>query len=85
MVQEQIATFIARPIERKEKSNDNPELNTSALQSKNAVCANITHSIDTSIKHQISGQSTSMLKGYMYIMFDMVDTAFSYGRALIVC
>ena len=26
-----------------------------------------------------------MLKGCMYIMFDIVDTAFSYGREMIVC
>ncbi len=40
----------------------------------------------TSIKHQISSQSTSMLKGCMYVlMFDIrvVDTPFSYGRILI--
>ncbi len=41
--------------------------------------------VDTSIKHQISGQSTTVVKGCMYIMFAMVDTPFSYGRALIVC
>ena len=41
--------------------------------------------IDTSIKHQIDGQFTSMLKDCMYIMIDMVDTPFNYGRALIVC
>ncbi len=40
---------------------------------------------DTSIKHLISCQSTTMVNGFMYIMVDMVDTAFSYGRALIVC
>ncbi len=51
----------------------------SALQSKNAV--------STSIKYnqQISRQSTSILKGCMYIMFYKVDTPFSYGRGLIVC
>ncbi len=32
----------------------------------------------TSIKCPISGQSTSMVKGCMEHMFDMVDTAFSY-------
>ena len=41
--------------------------------------------IDTSIKRIISDQSTPMVKGSMDIMFDMVDTAFSCGRALIVC
>ena len=50
----------------------------SALQSKNAVSTNLKYSIDTSIKCQISRQSTSMLKGFMYIMFDKVDTAYSY-------
>ena len=39
----------------------------------------------TSIKRQIFGQSTSMLKGYMLIMFGIVDTAISYVRWLIVC
>ena len=38
--------------------------------------------VDTSIKRKISGQSTSMLKGCMY-MFDKEDTP--YGRASIVC
>ena len=42
------------------------------------------HIIDTSIKRQISGQSTYMLKGCMH-MFDVVDTPWSYGRVLIVC
>ncbi len=37
---------------------------------------------ETSIKHQISGWSTNVVTG---CMFDMVDTAFSYGRALIIC
>ncbi len=31
--------------------------------SKNAVSANIKHIVDTSIRHQISGQSTPMEKG----------------------
>ncbi len=53
-------------------------------QSKNAVYANI-NIVDTSIKRQISDQSTTVVKGCMYIMFDMADTAFSYFRALIVC
>ncbi len=36
--------------------------------------------------HQISDQSTFMVKGCIYIiMFDIVDTLFSYGRALTVC
>ena len=29
--------------------------------------------------------STSMVKGCMENMFDMVDTAFSYWKALIIC
>ena len=37
---------------------------------------------ETSIKRQNSAQSTTVYKG---CMFDMVDTAFSYGRGLIVC
>ncbi len=41
--------------------------------------------INTSIKHAISGQSIPMMKGRMDIMFDMVDTAFSHWRVLIVC
>ena len=28
--------------------------------------------VDTSIKHPISGQSTTVVRGCMYIMFDMV-------------
>ena len=41
----------------------------SAPPSTNAVSANIKHSIDTSIKHLISGQSTTVLKGCLYIRF----------------
>ncbi len=37
--------------------------------------------VDTSIKHPISGQSTTMVIGCMYIKFDMVDTAFSHGKS----
>ncbi len=37
------------------------------------------------IKHPISGQSTNVVKGFMFIKFDIVDTAFSIGRALTVC
>ncbi len=45
---------------------------------KNArVSANIKHSVDTSIKRQISGQSTPMVNGCMD-MFDMVDTEFNF-------
>ena len=49
----------------------------SAVPSKNVVSANI-NILDTSIKHQISGKSTTVVKGCMYIMFKMVDTAFIY-------
>ena len=53
-------------------------LGLSAAPSKNAVSANIKHKVvDTSIKRQISVQSTAVVKGCMRIMFDMVDTAFS--------
>ena len=52
---------------------------------KKAVSANIKHSRYTSIKHPISGESTTVAKGCMYIMFDIVDTVFNYERALIVC
>ncbi len=38
----------------------------------------ISEIIDTSIKRAISGQSTLMVKGCIDIMFDKVDTAFSY-------
>ena len=57
-----------------------------AILNKNAVSANIII-VDTSIKHPISGQSNTNYYGKrLYVqMFDMVDTAFSYGRALIVC
>ena len=64
--------------------------------SSNGVCANLPYKvktqylqilnmIHTSIKHPVSGQSTSMVKECMNIMFDRVDTAFSYWRAVIVC
>ncbi len=45
----------------------------------------VKNTVDTSIKRYISGQFSTLLKGCMYIMFDMVDTTFSYGRALIIC
>ncbi len=41
--------------------------------------------VDTSIKCQISDKSTTVVKGCMYICFNVVDTAFSYGRTLIMC
>ena len=53
---------------------------TLAVPSTYDVCVNI-KLIDISIKLQFTGQSTSMLKVYMYIMFDMVDAPFSYGRS----
>ena len=59
-------------------ANGRPDCN-SIVQRKNTVCTNVKHNnLDTSIKHSISGQSTPMVKGSMNIMFDMVDTAFSY-------
>ncbi len=39
--------------------------------------------VDTSNEHPISGQSTAVVKGCMY-MFDIVDTTFNYGREMIV-
>ena len=48
----------------------------------NVVCANI---IDTSIKGKFQSQSFHTVKGCMDIMFDMIDIAFNYWRALIVC
>ncbi len=45
----------------------------SAIQNKNAVCANIKHNIDTFIEHAISGHNPLTL---YRLMFDMVDTAF---------
>ncbi len=45
----------------------------------------ISNIIDTSIKRLISDQSTPMVKSCMYIMFDVVDTAFSYWRVLVIC
>ena len=36
---------------------------------------------DTSIKRQISGKSITVKQSCIYIMLDMVDTAFSYWRA----
>ncbi len=62
-----------------------PNSNTSTVLSKNTVSANIKHSRCTSIKHQNSGQSSTEVKCCMYIMYDKVDTAICYGRALIIC
>ncbi len=45
----------------------------------------ISNILDTSIKHTISYQSTSMAKGCINIMYGMVDTTFSYWGALIIC
>ncbi len=51
----------------------------SAPPSKNTVLLYMyINIVDTSIKHPISGQSTTVVKGCMYIMFDMVDIVFSY-------
>ncbi len=44
---------------------------------KIAVSANMKHSIDS----QISDQSTTMIKGCMY-MFNVVDTTLNYGRTI---
>ena len=55
-----------------------------APQSKNTVMCKYKTLADTSIKHHISGLSTFILKGCIYIMFDVLDTPFSYGRALIL-
>ena len=52
------------------------------MPSKNAVSANIKHIVDTFIKHPISSQSTIMVKGCMYIMFDMVDTSFDLWKSI---
>ena len=38
--------------------------------------------VDPSIKHPISVESITVVKGCMYILIDLVDTVFSYGRAL---
>ena len=51
-------------------------LDIPAVQTKNAVGANIKHN-RYSIKHQISGQSTPMVKGCMDTCL-MVDTALSF-------
>ena len=53
---------------------------TSSAACKNAIYANV----DTSIKHESSCQSITVVKGYMY-MFNVVDTALRYGRTFIVC
>ena len=60
---------------------------STAVPSKNAVhvSTNINYIADTSIKSKISGQSTTVVKSAMYVIFDMVDTAFRYGRGLVVC
>ena len=56
-----------------------------APQIKNVVCANI-NIVDTSIQRQISGQSTSMVKGCMYCTYAWYSRySLSYGRALFVC
>ncbi len=45
----------------------------------------ISNIIIISIKHAFPGQSIPMVNGCIDIMFDMVDIAFSYRKALIVC
>ena len=64
---------------KKKKKEKKKEVRMQYVQIWNIVDTSI------SIKHQISGQCTSMLKGYMYMCFDILDAPFSYGRALIVC
>ena len=44
----------------------------SAPPSKNAVSAHMKHGVDPSIKHPISGQSTTVVKICMYICLIMV-------------
>ena len=55
-----------------------------AVQSKNAVCASVKLSRYFHETYN-SLQSTPMLKGCIYTCFDIVDTAFSYERELIIC
>ncbi len=59
-------------------------LTRTAVPSKNAVSANIKHS---RYFHQTSNFWSIHYYGKrLYVhMFNAVDTAFSYGRALIVC
>ena len=45
----------------------------------------ISNLIDTAIECPMSDQTTIMVKGCMDIMFVIIDTAFHYNRALIVC
>ena len=54
-----------------------------ASQSKNAISAKIKHS-RYFLKRQISGHSSTVEK-VICIMLGMLDTAFGYVRALIVC
>ena len=55
----------------------------SAVTSKNAVSANIKHSWYCPYTSNF-WSNNYVIKGCMYIMFDMVDTAFTYKRALII-
>ncbi len=61
-----------------------PYIASNTVLSKNAVSANIKYSL-LPLKRQISGQSTAVVKRMYRDMYDnMVDVAFTYGRALVV-
>ena len=55
-----------------------------ALQSKNAVCAFIKHSRYFHLMHNYISIHSHAKKLYLH-MSDIVDTAFSYERELIIC
>ena len=67
-------TLMMKPV----SPNDMFQIIKSVVPSKNAVSAN-KKIVDTSLKHPISSQSTTVVKGCM------VDTAFCYGTALVIC
>ncbi len=78
--------WLGRLIDLKQSVRQNLAINLthiSAPQSKNAVSTNITHSRYIYLMSNFS--SIHFHKGWMYIMFDIVDTACSYGRGLTVC
>ncbi len=83
-------------IKKKTKSSEELILMVRPLLASLTACSSLPHKVktqyvqilnivDTSIKHTMPGQSTSMLKDMDIIMFDMLDTAFSYRRPLVVC
>ena len=45
-------------------------------------CLQMYNIVETSINRQISGQFTTVVKGCMYIMFNVVDTGFFFYRNL---